>query len=87
MAAPPRPSILRCSRPTIDSAAFTVLLALPPHQAARLLEAQAAGTTDRDLQQATADALGEVYFRQGRSRAHGLDVELTDTEQFAFELY
>ncbi|MCM1951075.1 hypothetical protein NC315_37825 [Streptomyces sp. G2] len=77
---------MRCSRPTIDSAAFTVLLALPPHQVARLLETQAVGTTDRDLQQATADVLGEVYFRQGRSHAHGLDVELTDTEQFAFEL-
>ncbi|MEU7697080.1 helix-turn-helix domain-containing protein [Streptomyces sp. NPDC039028] len=47
-------------------------LALPPHHAARLLDAQEAGATDRELQQATADALGEVYFRDGGGRAHDL---------------
>ncbi|MEV4942871.1 telomere-protecting terminal protein Tpg [Streptomyces zaomyceticus] len=61
-------------------------LALPPHHTARLLDAQEHGTTDRQLQQATADALGEVYFRDGGSRAHGLEVELTDIEQIQFEL-
>ncbi|WP_437129246.1 hypothetical protein [Streptomyces hydrogenans] len=58
----------------------------PPHHAARLLDAQAAGATDRELQRATADVLGEVYFRDGGHRAHGLDVELTDMECVEFEL-
>ncbi|MFI8258877.1 telomere-protecting terminal protein Tpg [Streptomyces filamentosus] len=71
---------------TDDARVRHLTLALPPHQAARILDAQAAGATDRDLQQATADALGETYFRQGGTRAHGLDVELTDIEQIAFEL-
>ncbi|MFE6819701.1 telomere-protecting terminal protein Tpg [Streptomyces sp. NPDC057677] len=61
-------------------------LALPPHHAARLLDAQEHGATDRQLQQATADALGEVYFRDGGHRAHDLLVELTDIEQIEFEL-
>ncbi|WP_030693423.1 telomere-protecting terminal protein Tpg [Streptomyces globisporus] len=61
-------------------------LAFPPHHAARLLDAQDAGATDRRLQQATADAFGEVYFRDGDRRAHELLVELTDIEQIQFEL-
>ncbi|MFJ9808973.1 telomere-protecting terminal protein Tpg [Streptomyces sp. NPDC101158] len=42
--------------------------------------------TDRELHQATADALGEVYFRDSGHRAHDLHVELTDIEQITFEL-
>ncbi|MFB7234996.1 terminal protein [Streptomyces sp. NPDC056269] len=30
--------------------------------------------------------MGEVYFRDGGSRAHSLEVELTDVEQIQFEL-
>ncbi|MFD9053022.1 telomere-protecting terminal protein Tpg [Streptomyces zaomyceticus] len=59
------------------------------HHAASLLDAQQQGATDRELQQATADALGEVYFRDGDGdrRAHDLLVELTDIEQIQFELW
>ncbi|MFF8810391.1 telomere-protecting terminal protein Tpg [Streptomyces omiyaensis] len=71
---------------TDDARLRHLTLALPPHQAARLLDAQAAGATDRELQRATADVLGEVYFRDGGQRAQGLDVELTDIERIAFEL-
>ncbi|MGW8604475.1 telomere-protecting terminal protein Tpg [Streptomyces sp. NPDC055893] len=71
---------------TDDARMRHLTLAIPPHHAARLLDAQAAGATDRELQQATADALGEVYFRDGDRRAHDLLVELTDIEQIQFEL-
>ncbi|MFF2570993.1 telomere-protecting terminal protein Tpg [Streptomyces sp. NPDC058084] len=71
---------------TDDARMRHLTLALPPRHAARLLDAQAAGATDRELQQATADALGEVYFRDGGRRAHDLLVELTDVEQIQFEL-
>ncbi|MFG3193796.1 telomere-protecting terminal protein Tpg [Streptomyces omiyaensis] len=71
---------------TDDARMRHLTLALPPHHAARLLDAQTAGATDRELQQATADVLGEVYFRDGGQRAPGLDVELTDIERIAFEL-
>ncbi|MFI8963084.1 telomere-protecting terminal protein Tpg [Streptomyces sp. NPDC053493] len=49
---------------TDDARLRHLTLALPPAQAARLLEAQDAGATDRELQQATVDVLGEVYFRE-----------------------
>ncbi|MFI0829659.1 telomere-protecting terminal protein Tpg [Streptomyces roseolus] len=71
---------------TDDARLRHLTLALPPHHAARLLDAQATGATDRELQRATADALGEVYFRDGGHRAHGLDVDLTDIERVEFEL-
>ncbi|MFI8966502.1 hypothetical protein ACIGO8_30825 [Streptomyces sp. NPDC053493] len=47
-------------------------------QAARLLEARDAGATDIELQQATANALGEVCFRDYGRRAQELPVDLTD---------
>ncbi|MFJ5879188.1 telomere-protecting terminal protein Tpg [Streptomyces sp. NPDC093088] len=71
---------------TDDARMRHLTLALPPHHAARLLDAQDAGVTDGELQRATADALGEVYFRDGDRRAHDLLVELTDIEQIQFEL-
>ncbi|MFF5924150.1 telomere-protecting terminal protein Tpg [Streptomyces flavochromogenes] len=71
---------------TDDARMRHLTLALPPAHAARLLEAQERGATDRELQQATADALGEVYFRDGGHRAHDLLVELTDIEKIAFDL-
>ncbi|MFF7852591.1 telomere-protecting terminal protein Tpg [Streptomyces sp. NPDC007910] len=71
---------------TDDARMRHLTLALPPHHTARLLDAQDAGATDRELQRATADALGEVYFRDGDRRAHDLQVELTDIEQIQFEL-
>ncbi|MFB8402260.1 telomere-protecting terminal protein Tpg [Streptomyces sp. NPDC055912] len=69
-----------------DARMCHLTLAFPPHHAARLFDAQEHGATDRQLQQVTADALGEVYFRDGGSRAHGPEAELTDIEQIQFEL-
>ncbi len=71
---------------TDDARMRNLTLALPPAQAARVLDAQEQGATDRELQQATADALSEVYFRDGGRRAADLLVELTDIEQIQFEL-
>lgn len=61
-------------------------LALPPHHAARLLDAQAAGVEEDQLLQLTAEALGETYFRDNGRRAHGLEVELTDVLDLQFRL-
>ncbi|MFM9458327.1 telomere-protecting terminal protein Tpg [Streptomyces europaeiscabiei] len=61
-------------------------LALPPHHAARLLQAQAAGVDEDQLRQVAAEALGEVYFRDNGRRAHGLEVKLTDVLDLQFEL-
>jgi transcriptional regulator with XRE-family HTH domain len=61
-------------------------LALPPHHAARLLQAQEAGVDEDDLRQIAAEALGEVYFRDNGRRAHGLEVELKDLVDLQFEL-
>jgi len=61
-------------------------LALPPHHAARLLGAQAAGVGEDQLLQLTAEALGETYFRDNGRRAHGLEVELTDLLDLRFRL-
>ncbi|MEV8628575.1 XRE family transcriptional regulator [Streptomyces sp. NPDC051079] len=61
-------------------------LALPPQHVARLFEAQEAGATEQQLQQITAEVLGDVYFRDNGRRAHGLEVELTDLEHLEFEL-
>ncbi|WOP13554.1 XRE family transcriptional regulator [Streptomyces cyaneofuscatus] len=61
-------------------------LALPPHHAARLLDAQAAGLDENQLLQLTAEALGETYFRDNGRRAHGLEVELTNVLDLQFRL-
>ncbi|MEW2325340.1 XRE family transcriptional regulator [Streptomyces griseoincarnatus] len=61
-------------------------LALPPHHAARLLQAQEAGADEDDLRELAAQALAEVYFRDGGRRAHGLEVELNDIIDLQFEL-
>jgi transcriptional regulator with XRE-family HTH domain len=61
-------------------------LALPPHHAARLLQAQEAGVDEDELRQVAAEALGEVYFRDNGRRAHGLEVKLTDVLDLQFEL-
>jgi len=71
---------------TDDARLRHLTLALPPHHAARLLEAQEAGVDDDQLRQITADALGEVYFRDNGRRAHSLEVELTDLLILQFEL-
>ncbi|MEU5099762.1 XRE family transcriptional regulator [Streptomyces sp. NPDC020996] len=61
-------------------------LALPAHHAARLLAAREAGVDEDDLRELAAQALGEVYFRDGGKRAHGLEVELKDIVDLQFEL-
>ncbi|WP_215453311.1 XRE family transcriptional regulator [Streptomyces sp. ATCC 21386] len=61
-------------------------LALPPHHAARLLQAQETGADENDLRQVAAEALGEVYFRDNGRRAHGLEVQLNDIVDLQFEL-
>nr|WP_258565120.1 XRE family transcriptional regulator [Streptomyces sp. WELS2] len=61
--------------------------ALPPQYAARLFEAQAAGATDRQLQQIAAEALKDVYFQDSGRRAGFLeDVRFTDIEHLEYEL-
>ncbi|PKW11833.1 hypothetical protein SAMN05428944_0933 [Streptomyces sp. 1222.5] len=60
--------------------------ALSPEYGACLFDAQAAGATEQQLRTITAEALGEVYFRDNGRRPHGLEVELTDVEQLDFDL-
>ncbi|MEV5321706.1 XRE family transcriptional regulator [Streptomyces sp. NPDC052687] len=71
---------------TDDARIRDLTLALPPHHAVRLFDAQDAGATDQQLQDLTAQALGEVYFRDNGRRAQGLDVEFTDVQHIEFEL-
>jgi hypothetical protein len=71
---------------TDDARIRHITLALPPQHAARLFDAQDAGANEQQLRGLAAEALGEVYFRDGGRRAHGLDVELTDIEQMQFDL-
>lgn len=71
---------------TDDARIRHLTLALPPTHAARLLDAQDAGASEQQLRDLAAEALGEVYFRDGGRRAHGLQVELTDIEHLEFDL-
>ncbi|MFF3898097.1 telomere-protecting terminal protein Tpg [Streptomyces sp. NPDC001812] len=57
---------------------LTLTLALPPQHAARPLAAQGAGATEQQLRDIAAEGLGEIYFRDGGRRAHGLEVEFTE---------
>ncbi|WP_331446670.1 telomere-protecting terminal protein Tpg [Streptomyces xanthochromogenes] len=62
-------------------------VALPPHHAARLLDAQEAGADDDRLKEITAEALKEVYFQDGGRRAGSLEeVRFTDIEHLEFGL-
>ncbi|MFJ6558169.1 telomere-protecting terminal protein Tpg [Streptomyces luteogriseus] len=71
---------------TDDARIRHITLALPPSHAARLFDAQDAGASEQQLRDIAGQALGEVYFRDGGRRAHGLDVEFTDIEQMEFDL-
>ncbi|MEV7077799.1 helix-turn-helix transcriptional regulator [Streptomyces sp. NPDC093516] len=71
---------------TDDARLRHITLALPPSHAARLFNAQDAGASEQQLRDLAAEALGEVYFRDGGRRAHGLDVEFTDIEQLEIDL-
>jgi hypothetical protein len=62
-------------------------VALPPHHAARLFNAQEQGATEQQLQQIAAEALKEVYFQDGGRRAGDLEeVRFTDIEHLEFDL-
>lgn len=62
-------------------------VALPPHYAARLFDAQEQGATEQRLQELAAEALKEVYFQDGGRRAGSLEeVRFTDIEHFEFDL-
>ncbi|MET9554495.1 XRE family transcriptional regulator [Streptomyces sp. NPDC006645] len=62
-------------------------VALPPHHAARLFEAQQQGASDQRLQEIAAEALKETYFQDGGRRAGSLEeVRFTDIEHLEFEL-
>ncbi|CAM5386657.1 hypothetical protein SHIRM173S_06623 [Streptomyces hirsutus] len=50
---------------TDDARLRHLTLALPPQYAARLFDAQDAGATEQQLRALAAEALGEVYFRNG----------------------
>ncbi|WP_030791321.1 telomere-protecting terminal protein Tpg [Streptomyces sp. NRRL S-920] len=62
-------------------------VALPPHFAARLFDAQEAGASDAQLQQIVADGLKEAYFQDGGRRAGSLEeVRFTDVQHLEFDL-
>ncbi|MFD6245598.1 telomere-protecting terminal protein Tpg [Streptomyces roseolus] len=61
-------------------------LALPPHLAGRLFDAQERGG-ERHMRQAVADALKEVYFQQRGTRAASLEeVRMLNLEHIEFDL-
>ncbi|THA65749.1 XRE family transcriptional regulator [Streptomyces sp. A0642] len=62
-------------------------VALPPHYAARLFEAQEQGATEERLKELAAEALKDVYFQDGGRRAGSLEeVRFTDIEHLDFDL-
>ncbi|WP_326615478.1 XRE family transcriptional regulator (plasmid) [Streptomyces scopuliridis] len=71
---------------TDDARLRHLTVALPPTYAARLFTAQEQGAPDQQLQQIAAEALQEVYFKDGGRRAAGLLVEYTDLEHIEFDL-
>ncbi|MCY0954148.1 telomere-protecting terminal protein Tpg [Streptomyces sp. H27-S2] len=71
---------------TDDARLRHLTVALPPQYAGRLFAAQEAGATEQQLRDIAAEALQDVYFRDGGRRAGGLLVEFTDVEQVAFDL-
>nr|WP_234443324.1 XRE family transcriptional regulator [Streptomyces cellulosae] len=71
---------------TDDARIRHLTIALPPQYAARLFDAQDAGASERQLRDIAAEGLGDMYFRDGGRRAHGLDVEFTDVEHVEFNL-
>ncbi|MCX4970552.1 XRE family transcriptional regulator [Streptomyces sp. NBC_00654] len=66
---------------TTDNARIRLITQqLPPHYAARLLDAHTAGATDQQLQEIAAEGLQEVYFKDRGQRAPGLQVAFTDID-------
>ncbi|GAB3171366.1 hypothetical protein GCM10027162_12510 [Streptomyces incanus] len=76
-------------RGALWQAAAESLAALEPDLTARLprrYAAQDAGANEQQLRDLAAEALGEVYFRDGGRRATGLAVRFTDIEHVEFDL-
>ncbi|MEU3039254.1 telomere-protecting terminal protein Tpg [Streptomyces griseoaurantiacus] len=71
---------------TDDARIRHLTLALSPQHAARLFDAHDAGASEQQLRDIAAEGLGEMYFRDGGRRAHGLEVEFTDVEHLQFDL-
>ncbi|MFE4539387.1 telomere-protecting terminal protein Tpg [Streptomyces scopuliridis] len=62
-------------------------VALPPHHAARLFDAQETGAGDDRLRELAAEALKETYFQDGGRRAGSLEeVRFTDIQHLEFDL-
>ncbi|MFJ9551875.1 telomere-protecting terminal protein Tpg [Streptomyces erythrochromogenes] len=55
---------------------------LPPAYAQRLFDARAYGGSDQQLRAIVAEGLQEIYFKDGGTRADGLEVEFTDIDYF-----
>ncbi|GGU46147.1 hypothetical protein GCM10010244_84970 [Streptomyces coeruleorubidus] len=70
---------------TDDARLRHLTIALPPQYAARLFDAQEAGASEQQRRDIAAEGLGEVYFRDGGRRAHGLEVEFADVEHVEFD--
>ncbi|MFD6876999.1 MULTISPECIES: telomere-protecting terminal protein Tpg [unclassified Streptomyces] len=60
--------------------------ALPPQYAEALFNARENGASEQDLLKIAAEALGQVYFRDGGRRAQGLKVEFTDVQDIRVDL-
>ncbi|WP_408059122.1 hypothetical protein [Streptomyces canus] len=45
-----------------------------------------AGASERQLRDIAAEGLGEMYFRDGGRRAHGLEVQFMDVEHVESDL-
>ncbi|MFD7917302.1 telomere-protecting terminal protein Tpg [Streptomyces sp. NPDC059752] len=55
---------------------------LPPVYAQRLFDARAQGGSDQQMRAIVAEGLQEIYFKDGGTRANGLEVEFTDIDYF-----
>ena len=71
---------------TDDARLRHLTIALPPQYAGRLFDAQDTGASEQQLRDIAAEALQDVYFRDGGRRAGGLLVEFTDVEHIDFDL-
>jgi hypothetical protein len=76
-----------CPAPPATVRLRHLTIALPTHHAARLLDVQSAGAGEQQLRALAAEGLGEMYFRDCGSRAHGLAVEFADVEHIRFDLW
>ncbi|MEU6213122.1 XRE family transcriptional regulator [Streptomyces sp. NPDC047023] len=65
---------------TDDGRMRRITVHLPAAYAQRLFDARAAGAGDQQMRQIVAEGLQEVYFKDGGTRAQGLEVELTDID-------